>query len=177
MAAGSMMAAPPAQLILTGSTYLFKRRRLMRIITGILIVSLAAGLPILGQESQENAPKLPDVELHQLPKIIQGPVVLGTGDRWAVISWTTNAAGRAGSIIYAGTSRSNLKPLAQKQEPVRISDLPSYQEQEYTHLVRLNDLKPGTTYYFVVDSGMGHESGRSSISRLTTQGAGYPLTP
>jgi len=143
-------------------------------ITSILIPSLIASLSIYGQESYQGAPKLPmGTELRELPKIIQGPVVLGTGDRWAVISWTTNAAGKASSIIYAGTDRSNLRPLPQKPETVKISDLPSYQEQEYTHLVRLDGLKPGTTYYFVVDSGMGHDSGKSNISRLTTKGAGY----
>lgn len=102
------------------------------------------------------------------PKVIQGPVVVATGHKWAVIEWTTNAAGRSSSTIYAGTNKRDLRAVDQTADPVKMSEVASYQEQQYTHLVRLNDLEPGSTYYFRVDSEAGYESGISSISRLTT---------
>lgn len=104
----------------------------------------------------------------QPPKILQGPVVIGTGDNWAVLQWTTNQAGKGSSIVYAGTNRNDLRKADQTAEPVKMSALASYQEQQYTTLVRLNHLAPGTTYYFEVDSGLGYEAGTSGISQLTT---------
>ncbi len=78
------------------------------------------------------------------PKIIQGPVVAGIGNNWAVIEWTTNAAGRSRSAVHAGTDRRDLRKVAQTAEPVEMSDFASYQEQQYTHLVRLNHLQPSS---------------------------------
>src|SRR5215471_1470680 len=99
----------------------------MRILTRACVLSLLASLLVYGQEPPQTATT--GTLLRPLPKIIQGPVVLGAGNNWAVISWTTNAAGRAASIIYAGTDKNNLRPIAQTPEPVKLSDLPSYQEQ------------------------------------------------
>jgi len=102
------------------------------------------------------------------PRVIQGPAVIGTGDNWAVLQWTTNQAGKNNSTVYAGTNRNDLRKADQTVEPVRMSAVASYQEQQYTHLVRLNHLAPGTTYYFVVNLGADYEAEASSISQLTT---------
>lgn len=109
--------------------------------------------------------------------IIQGPVVLDTGDTWAVISWTTNAGGY--SIIHAGINKNNLNKRAQSLQVDGESMQESYQEQEYSHLVRIGNLKPGTTYYFVVDSGHGDDTGvesRSNILQFTTKPTVQPPT-
>jgi len=96
-------------------------------------------------------------------------VVIATGAKWAVIEWTTNTAGQSGSTVYAGADKGDLQGVEQRAEPVKISDVPSYQEQQYNaHLVRLNHLQPGTTYYFRVDRGPEYETGTSSVSQLTT---------
>jgi hypothetical protein len=107
-------------------------------------------------------------EFLEPPKIIQEPLVVGTGSDWAVVEWTTNAAGRGRSIVYAGTEKNDLQEVEQRAEPVKMSEVASYQEQQYTHLVRLKHLEPRTTYYFQVDSGSGNETEASSISHLTT---------
>lgn len=102
--------------------------------------------------------------------IIQGPVVVGTGDTWAVISWTTNAGGY--SIIHAGTNKSNLNRRFQSLQVDGESVQQSYQEQEYSHLVRIGNLKSLTTYYFVADSGHGKAASvesRSDILQFTTK--------
>jgi hypothetical protein len=104
----------------------------------------------------------------QEPKIIQGPVVVAAGYDWAVIEWTTNAAGKSRSAVYAGTSVNDLRRVSQTAEPVTMSDMASYQEQQYTHLVRLNHLQPGTVYYFVVDSGPGSETSASHPAQFVT---------
>ncbi|HLJ91465.1 MAG TPA: fibronectin type III domain-containing protein [Candidatus Angelobacter sp.] len=147
----------------------------MKKLTRIIVLSLLVSSLVHGQESRQMVTA--ETMRPWLPKIIQNPVVLGTGDRWAVISWTTNAAGRASSVLYAGTDKNNLRPMEQTREPVRMSDLPSYEEQEYTHLVRLDNLKPGTLYYFVVDPGTGDELGKNSILQLTTKGTEYGNKP
>jgi phosphodiesterase/alkaline phosphatase D-like protein len=103
--------------------------------------------------------------------IIQEPVVEATGDTWAVVAWTTHTGGS--SIIHAGIHKNSLRRLAQTPQVLHLSEMPSYQEQEYTHRVSLNNLKPGTTYYFRADSGLGSDSGtasRSRISQFTTTG-------
>jgi len=90
---------------------------------------------------------------------------VGTGNNWAVIEWTTNAAGRGRSAVYAGTDPRDLRKVAQTTEPVKVSEFASYQEQQYTHLVRLNHLQPGTTYYFLVDSDLDNIQGPAGSRR------------
>src|SRR5215471_8445164 len=119
-----------------------------------LLVLLASFLGY-GQDSSDNAKRSGIMTpFRELPKIIRGPVVVGTGADWAVIAWTTNAAARSSSVVYAGTNTIELRRAYQTREPVKMSEVPCYQEQQYTHLVRLNHLEPGTTYYFRIDLGL-----------------------
>ena len=140
----------------------------MRMHTTVSQLILLASIVVYGQDSGINTKMRVMTPLQERPRILQGPVVVATGANWAVIEWTTNAAGRKSSIVYAGTHKADLHSVEQSAEPVRISDVPSYMEQQYTHLVRLNHLQPGTTYYFQVDSGPEYETGRSSVSKLAT---------
>ena len=130
----------------------------MKIFSKVAPLILLTSLSVPGQGSSET----------MKPKIIQGPVVVATGHKWAVVEWTTNAAGRSSSTIYAGTDKTGLRTVDQTAEPVKMSEIASYQEQQYTHLVRLNDLEPGTTYYYQIASGPGYKTGTSGILRLTT---------
>jgi len=100
-------------------------------------------------------------------KITQGPVVEGVGDNWAVIAWTTNTGGS--SVVHYGTDANNLGQTAQA----------AYSDNEKTvaqnHRVHLKNLKPGTTYFFVADSGQGEGTGteaKSSVGQFTTKGSG-----
>jgi len=93
---------------------------------------------------------------------------VGTGYDWAVIEWTTNLAGNGISTVYAGTDGNRLQKADQTAEPVEMSRFSSYEEQQYTHLVRLQHLEPGTTYYFLVDSETRDDLATSHISQLTT---------
>ncbi len=103
-------------------------------------------------------------EKHAAVRITNGPRVEGTGDNWAVIAWTTNEA--SSSIIRYGTSPSSLNQTAEAS----YADVENANKQ--THRVRINNLKPHTTYYFMVDSGQGEGTGteaRSSVSQFSTK--------
>lgn len=89
-------------------------------------------------------------------RITNGPKVEGTGGTWAVIAWTTNAA--SGSVIHFGTDRNNLSQTA--QSPYADKEGASAQN----HRVRVTNLKPNTTYYFVADSAHGEGTGTEAKS-------------
>jgi len=100
-------------------------------------------------------------------KIVNGPTVESTGDTWAVIAWTTNTGGS--SVVRFGTSERSLDQTAQ----ARYADNEKTSAQN--HRVRLQNLRPGTRYFFIVDSGQGEGTGteaRSSVGQFTTQGRG-----
>ncbi len=97
-------------------------------------------------------------------KIIDGPRVEGTGDTWAVVAWTTNVG--SSSIIRYGTNPSSLTQTA--ESPYADKDGANKQ----THRVKIQNLTPGTTYYFAVDSGQGEGTGtqaQSNVSTFTTK--------
>ena len=98
-------------------------------------------------------------------RITNGPRVEGTGANWAVIAWTTNAA--SGSVIHYGTARDSLSQTAESP----YSDKEGASAQN--HRVRVNNLKPNTTYFFVADSGHGEGTGteaKSPIEEFKTKG-------
>jgi hypothetical protein len=150
------------------------RRKSMKSFSRVSLLILLASSLVHGQNTSQNeryrsANGLASAtQLPQPPRIIQGPAVVGTGDNWAVLEWTTNQEGKNNSIVYAGTNRNDLRKADQTAEPVKMSAVASYQEQQYTHLVRLNHLAPGTTYYFMVNLGLDREAEASNISQLTT---------
>jgi hypothetical protein len=136
-----------------------------------LLIVLLAPFLVYSQDSNGIAGRSGtslQFQLQHAPKIIQGPVVVGTGYDWAVVEWTTNAAGKSISAVYAGTAANHLCKAPQTAQPVTRSDLASYQEQQYTHLVRLNHLQAGTVYYFVVDSGPRSKTRASHLAQLAT---------
>jgi hypothetical protein len=103
---------------------------------------------------------------HPALQITDGPRVEGVGDTWAVIAWTTNEGGS--SIIRYGTSGNSLTQSAMApyaNDPNR---------EHSTHRVKVENLRPGTTYYFIADSGQGEGTGtsaRSGIQSFTTKGS------
>lgn len=104
-------------------------------------------------------------------QITDGPRVEGVGDTWAVIAWTTNTGGS--SIIRYGTNGNSLTQTAMSP----YSDNESRQHQ--THRVKVTNLKPGTTYYFIADSGQGEGTGteaKSGVQSFTTKGQGSDMS-
>lgn len=101
-------------------------------------------------------------------RITNGPTVEHVGDTSATITWTTNTGGS--SVVRYGTDRDRLRQTA--ESPYADNDRTRAQE----HRVQLNNLRPNTTYYFIVDSGQGEGTGteaRSRVQRFTTRGGGH----
>ena len=103
-------------------------------------------------------------------RIIQGPELEMVKDFLTIIRWTTNNPGGSPEhygIVHYGTDPKNLSQIA--KSPIRLNpDHPST-----TFRVRLNDLKPGTTYYYAVGSmeSNGTDDGtKSAVKRFTTPG-------
>jgi phosphodiesterase/alkaline phosphatase D-like protein len=91
-------------------------------------------------------------------KITNGPVVEGVGDTWAVIAWTTNTGGS--TVVRYGTDQNNLSQTA--QAPYADNEATKAQN----HRVRVTNLQPNTTYFFIVDSGQGEGTGTEAKSQI-----------
>jgi len=98
------------------------------------IAMLIAPLPVL--HAQGN---------RQTLQITNGPIIEMADDRSATIAWSTNAD--SSSRVWYGTDVNNLTQFAE-----------SGYSSGGTHRVQLTNLRPGTTYYFEVESGQGRRS-------------------
>jgi hypothetical protein len=103
-------------------------------------------------------------------RITQGPELELTKEYLTIIRWTTNNPGGSPQhygIVHYGTDPKNLSQTA--KSPIRLNpDHPST-----IFRVRLDDLKPGTTYYYTVGSieSNGTDDGtKSAIKLFTTPG-------
>lgn len=120
----------------------------------VLALAFAVALPMAAQKSGAE-------------RIIGQPKVEGVGDTWAVIAWTTNTGGS--TVVRYGTDEHSLSQMA--ESPYSDNDKTMAQN----HRVHLKNLKPGTNYYFIVDSAQGEGTGteaRSSIGQFTTKPGG-----
>src|SRR2546423_5549842 len=101
---------------------------------------------------------------NQQLQITNGPVIEGVGDSWAVVAWTTNEG--SSSVLHYGADQNNLSQTAQQEYQK------SQASQGANHRVRIENLQPGTTYYFKVDSGQGEQTGTtasSNVGQFTTK--------
>ena len=102
-------------------------------------------------------------------RIIKGPELELARENLTIISWTSNNPGGSPEhfgVVHYGTDPKNLSQTA--KSPIRLN-----QNHRYTIFrVRVDDLKPKTTYYYRVDSmeANGRSDGvTSSIKTFTTQ--------
>src|SRR6266446_6469656 len=107
----------------------------------ILAISVLSG-SLSAQESPPT-PKAAQV------RITQGPKVELAKEHLTIINWTTNNPGGSpvhyGIVLY-GTDPNSLIKTA--KSPIRLN--PDHSSTVFR--VRLDDLKPRTTYYYTVDS-------------------------
>ena len=97
-------------------------------------------------------------------RITNGPVVENVGDSWATVAWSTDTGGS--SVVHYGTDRDRLTQMAETPYDVSKGD------HGVTHRVKIDHLRPGTRYYYVVDSGQGQGTGteaRSRVEEFTTR--------
>jgi hypothetical protein len=103
-------------------------------------------------------------------RITQGPELELAKEHLTIIRWTTNNPGGSPEhygIVHYGTDPKNLSQTA--KSPIRLNpDHPST-----VFRVRMDDLKPGTTYYYTVGSmesnGTDHGT-KSTVKQFTTPG-------
>jgi hypothetical protein len=101
-------------------------------------------------------------------RIIEGPKIELAKENLTIISWTTDNPGGSPvhyGVVHYGTDPHNLIETA--KSPIRLNpDHPST-----VFRVRLDDLKPQTTYYYTVDSTQANgkrDRVKSSVNYFTT---------
>jgi hypothetical protein len=103
-------------------------------------------------------------------QITKGPDIEMSKEFLTIIRWTTNNPGGSPEhygIVHYGTDPKNLSQTA--KSPIRLN--PDHASTVFR--VRMDDLKPGTTYYYTVSSfeANGTDDGtKSTIKRFTTPG-------
>jgi hypothetical protein len=82
-------------------------------------------------------------------KITQGPEIERADSYLTIVRWTTNNPGGSPEhygVVHYGTDPKDLSQTA--KSPIRLN--PSHPDTVFR--VRIQSLKPGTTYYYKVDS-------------------------
>ena len=140
----------------------------MRRLTVACLLATAAVLP--SGSAPTAADEATPVNASKEPvQITEGPEVERTTDTWAIIRWTTTK--RTGTSLRYGVVHYGTDPHALSQtakSPNRLNPaLPSM-----TFRVQMNRLKPGTTYYYRVESVNAldiAEGSESPVSQFTTE--------
>jgi hypothetical protein len=126
----------------------------------ILAISVLSG-SLLAQESP-TTPKAARV------RIIQGPTIELAREQLTIIRWTTNNPGASPvhyGIVHYGTDPRGLSETA--KSPIRLN--PGHASTVFR--VRIDGLRPRTTYYYTVDSMEANGKGdgvRSAVKHFTT---------
>lgn len=127
-------------------------------------------------------PDLPPAEKAVRVTISQGPALEMARDDLAIIRWTTNNPGGIDdhfAVVHYGTDPKDLSQTAKSH--IRLNR----NHPETIFRVRMDGLKPETTYYYKVTSieSTGRSDGvESSVNQFTTPRAGerivlYPPEP
>jgi phosphodiesterase/alkaline phosphatase D-like protein len=104
-------------------------------------------------------------------RITQGPEIELAKEHLTIIRWTANNPGGSPEhygVVHYGTDPKNLSETAKSH--IRLN--PDHASTVFR--VRLDNLKPGTTYYYTVDSmeSNGTDDGmKSAVKQFTTPGA------
>jgi hypothetical protein len=127
---------------------------------GLLAISILGG-SLSAQES-------PTTLKAALVRITQGPKIELAKEHLTIINWTTNNPGGSPvhyGIVHYGTDPNSLIETA--KSPIRLN--PDHTSTVFR--VRIDDLKPRTTYYYTVDSmeATGKSDGvKSPVNHFTT---------
>jgi phosphodiesterase/alkaline phosphatase D-like protein len=102
-------------------------------------------------------------------RITQGPEMERVDPNFAIIRWTSNNPGGSPehlAVVHYGTNPKELSQTA--KSPIRLNPTHSYT----VFRVRMDDLKPGTKYYYKVESmeANGRSDGvTSALKQFTTR--------
>lgn len=134
---------------------------LRKLAIAIALIGLLASNPMPAQVSP-TTPKVAHVRITQGPEIEMSKAFL------TIIRWTTDNPGGSPEhygVVHYGTDPKNLRETA--KSPIRLNpDHPST-----IFRVRLDNLKPRTTYYYTVSSSMANgtdDGAKSAIRKFRT---------
>ena len=131
--------------------------------------SLLSSEPMIAQLSQTSA-KAASV------RITEGPAPERADDYLTIITWTSNNPGGSLDhlgVVHYGTDPKNLSQTA--KSPNRLNAAHS----STIFRVRIEGLKPGTTYYYTVDSEEPNGKGdgvKSAVKQFTVKQSTVPGT-
>ena len=134
---------------------------LLKVMLPIMLVSLLYSSRVYTQES-------PTTKRAARVRITQGPGIERADPGFAIIRWTSNNPGGSPEhygIVRYGTDPTKLNRTA--KSPIRLNPGHSYT----VFRVRMDGLKPRTTYYYTVDSAGADGKGdgvKSPVKHLTT---------
>jgi phosphodiesterase/alkaline phosphatase D-like protein len=134
-----------------------------RLVLALLVMTVGISLLIFSVEtaSQER----PVSKKAARVQIIKGPAVESSTDNSAIIRWTTNTGGSLieRSVVHYGTEPKDLSRRA--ESPNRWNqNLPFM-----IHRVNVMNLKPGTTYYYTIESVRGDDTPLGEKSNTVNQ--------
>jgi phosphodiesterase/alkaline phosphatase D-like protein len=115
---------------------------------------------------------LPPAEKTKRVRIIQGPEIESASDYLTIIRWTTNNPGGSDEhfgVVHYGTDPKNLSETAKSH--IRLNR----GHPDTVFRVRLEGLKPKTTYYYKVtsiESNGNSDGAESSLNRFTLPAPG-----
>lgn len=136
-------------------------RLLLKLATLVTVGSLLYSIPAATQVS-------PTTRKAAHVRITQGPEIERADPDFAIIRWTSNNPG--GSPEHYGTVRYGTNPT--KLSQTAISPIRLNADHSYTVFrVRMDGLKPRTTYYYTVDSTEANGRGdgvKSTVRHFTT---------
>jgi phosphodiesterase/alkaline phosphatase D-like protein len=138
-----------------GTTYYYRVESTQALGTGSQALSPVEKFRTQGATAAAAAPEAKAAAV----KLTHGPVLEGVHPRSATIAWSTNVS--AGTLLKYGTNAHDLNQTAE----ARWGGL--------THRVQLRNLKPGTTYYYQVQSTQAQGSGtqaKSAVEHFRTPG-------
>lgn len=133
-----------------------------------LMVAAAAGSLLFSWPTAAQMPSAqiaPPAKRATRVKITEGPALESATDNGAIIRWTSNNPGGSDEhfgVVRYGTDPNNLSETAKSH--IRLNRSHSYT----VFRVRVDGLKPRTTYYYKVDSADAHGASDGVNSSLKT---------
>ena len=144
--------------------------RITRLLLRLAITSVASGGIFSNTTDAQRAPQteiLPPAKAAAHVHITNGPTLESVKDNTAIIRWTSNNPGGSDEhfgVVHYGTGPERLSEMAKSH--IRLNQ----GHAETVFRVRVDGLKPQTTYYYTVDSeqGNGKSDGvKSAVNHFT----------
>jgi hypothetical protein len=140
-------------------------RLFLKLMMTIMVSNLVYSTPVATQES-------PTTKKAAKVQITRGPEIERADPDFAIIRWTSNNPGGSPvhyGIVRYGTDRTKLGQTA--KSPIRLN--PGHSQTVFR--VRMDRLKPRTTYYYTVESMESNgksDQVKSTLKQFTTPGPG-----